>query len=233
MSQTCPFCNTESEWLSQHWQRSKDCDFPSLGEHRHEVIKGVLMGDGYLQRSSKNACLVVNMTNAEYLHYLDSILWIYSTGVRNTRTAEELAENARQTESRGNVNEGNYSDSFELRTRTHPELNRYRCWYDSGKKTWPEIELTPAVLRHLYVCDGNYDTKGSHERVRIAMSNEVKNQEKVQRMFDNVGIPIGHFDTAERKDGSRRCLAVIPKATENGFFDYIGDAVPGFSYKWP
>lgn len=233
MSELCPNCGTESEWLSQHWNRSADCDFPELGDHRHEIITGVLMGDGYLARHSKNAHVVVQMTTPEYLCWLDSEFGIFSTGVRKTNTSEEMEKRARKTNSRGNVNTGEYSDVFELSTRTHPELNRYREWYSSGEKCWPEVDITPTVMKHLYVCDGNYDNNKSHNRVRISMSNEIQNMNKVKRIFDRSGITIGHFDTSERKDGSSRCLAVIPKAEKQGFFDYIGTPLPGFEYKWP
>jgi len=112
-----------------------------MTEYQHEVVTGVLMGDGTINRQNGwNPCLTVNMTACEYLQYLDEVFGILSTGVRMHQTAEQSYNNGGKFGKNTTVE--NYSDVYRLRTRRLPELHEYASWYDTGKKVWPEsVEL--------------------------------------------------------------------------------------------
>lgn len=201
--------------LGQHWARSS-CDYPELTPYQKEVITGILMGDASVNFGTKNPLIQISVIEEEYLVYLDSIFGILSTGV---------SEENRDTSSGNTI--------YRLNTRTLPDIYEFSQWYSSGKKVWPEdIELTPTVLKHLYVCDGNLDTHGNAKRIRIGMSNERENKEKVESMFSSAGFTVDRWDERERQIGGFRCSAVFNKNQTEKMLEYMGKPIPGFSYKW-
>lgn len=196
------------------------------------------MGDGHVDRpNGGNPRLNIHMITEDYLKYIDEVFGPLSTGVRLLKTAKESAE---QINERGFsvVTESGCSDVYQMQTRRHPELSRYDDWYSSGEKVWPEdIELTPTVLKHWYVCDGhlaNTEGKG-RPYITIGMSNEVNQTEKVSEMFKRAGLPEPRYNIceSERYSKGRSCDAVFTSEESMELLKYIGwKPLPGFEYKW-
>lgn len=224
----CPSCNTEFQRLGAHWNYnpSHRVDFT---DYQHEILTGLLMGDGtiYKKGSGHKANFRVSLIVPEYLEWLDEELGVLSTGVELKATAKESCQSCKLSD---NQDESDYSDVYRLRTRNHFELQKYHTWYKTGKKVFPkDIGLTSTVLTHWYISDGNL-TNGM---VRIGMSNEIDNREKIEEMFSRVGLPVSRWDITEREDGSKRCCACFNKETSEKMFDYMDDAPAGFGYKFP
>lgn len=187
------------------------------------------MGDGTIFRKTENhnPNLRISVIQRDYLEYLDGVFGQLSTGVMLSRTAEEGAEKNRKSGFSPNAVEENYSDVYRLITRNHPELSEYHNWYSGGKKTFPDdINLTPTTLKHWFVCDGNM----SDTRIRIGLSNERNNKEKIESYFP---VPVQRWDETSRSDGSIRCAAVFSTENSKKLFSYMGEPLPGFGYKWP
>jgi len=174
------------------------------------------MGDGSVIKQYSNPRFQVSVIKKEYLEYLDTQLEGISLGVKIKRTASEQAASVGRKEN-------NFNDIYTLETVTHPELQVFRRWYDSGEKIWPEdIYLSPVVLKNWYCCDGTLVKDGEYKAPEIAAVNEIGNRQKVHNMFNKINIKI-----LDRPNGFR-----VSAEDSESFFRYIGEPLPGFSYKW-
>lgn len=231
---TCPDCGRTFKAFSQHWRQS-DCEYPSLSEKQKEILKGIVMGDGYVDCRHDNPYVKCKMITEEYLEYIDKQFGILSNGVDFVATAEEQAKQNRKSGNRPNAKTENYSDVYEWRSRSLPELGMFDSWYSSGEKVWPEdIELTPTVLKHWYVGDGHWYDNARNKMIQIGLSKEVDNRKKIESMFSRgPGIEIDNWKVTERKEGWTDCTVEFYGESSERLFDYMGEALPGFEYKWP
>jgi len=210
----CPTCGDEFESLGTHF-RYHDHREP-LTNKQHHIVVGLLMGDGtiYGRREDRNnnAFLSVTMSNEDFIDFLvEKFGWLS----RNKHSS--------------------YTDGKEyyvFQTRSHPELNQYKNWY-SPKKVWPEIQISSTILKYLYVSDGTYDTNNSHNRIMISCANEGLNSGKVERMFKESGYPVSRAYHYEREGRADDYQLWFDKNTSEVMFDDMGEAPPGFEYKWP
>lgn len=227
-------CGDHFKFIGNHWQGYPD-HRPSFTDRQLDIIRGMLMSDGYLDSPTdgRNPLLQIRMTTPEYLEYLDQEFGVLSNEYRIDMTAEENAERNRQTGFDVNAKAENYQDTYRLTTKRHPELKVFSSWYDSGKKIWPcdEIELTPTVLTHLYCGDGTLAP--DYCGISIAMSNELDRIDKVKDMFRRKGFDPSRVDVSDRERGGKRVSMYFNAETSREMFDYMDEAPPGFSYKFP
>jgi len=227
----CPECGDKYKRIGMHWNGSPS-HRPKLTQKQIEITTGVLMGDGWINKNGKNKRLMVEMISPNYLEYLDNVFGCLSTGVSLEQTAAESVKMNKKNGFRPNAKEENYSDIFIWRTRSHPKFNQFREWYESGKKVWPEdIELTPTVLKHWYVGDGCYEKDG--RRISIGISNEIENTEKISKYFTDLGLPEpSNYDIRENNYSG---YGIVYWTVEDSpkLWDYMGEPLPDFEYKWP
>jgi hypothetical protein len=230
----CPKCGEEYKNLGTHWRYSPS-HRPELTQKQLEVTTGLLMGDGSVCSGGQNFRLKVKMISQNYLKYLDKVFACLATGVSLSQTAAESAKENRDSGFSPNAKEENYSDLYHWYTRSHPKFNKFREWYSSGEKVWPEnIELTPTVLKHWYVGDGSYHNSRSKQYISIGMSNEVENIKKVSKYFTNVDLPKpSNYSVYQRDNGGKDCIAEWRVEDSYKLFDYMGEPLPDFEYKWP
>lgn len=230
----CPDCNNEYKRVGSHWSQSSSCGYPELTDHQREVATGLLMGDGYINRGDSNPRLESEMISQNYLHYIDNIFGILGTGVSLKRTAEQKARQMRESGFSPDAESENYSETYIWRTRCHPGFKQFAKWYSSGEKVWPrDIDLTPTVLRNLYVCDGSWDKENN--RIKIGMSNEIENRDKVEDIFRRKNLPTpSNWEIYEfpSKDAVR-CSGVWSIEGSKDLWSYMGEPLPDFEYKWP
>jgi len=229
MGDACPQCGTEYQIVASHWGQSS-CEYPSFTDHQREVITGLLMGDGSINRGGKNPFLECGMISPNYLKYVDGEFGIFGHDVSLKKTAEESAEDCRGRGFSPDAKEENYSDLYHWHSMRHPELQEFAEWYSTGTKVWPsDIELTPTVLKHWYCGDGHWDNSGVQNYIKIAMANEVENTEKVDQMFENVGLPSpSNYNISETN-----CVAEFTVGQSKELWKYMGEPLPDFGYKWP
>lgn len=229
MSSICEYCNTDKEYerIGKHWYYSPS-HRPNITETQHEIVTGLVMGDGCIDKRGDNANLKVSMINKRYLDYLDKLFGPLSQGVHKKSTAEQAAEHSIVED----ADPKNYNKLYEFRTTVHPELNRYNKWYQSGKKIWNLEKITPTVLKHFYVCDGCLKESNS---ITIAMSNEIDRRESFETLMEEAGLPSpSNWNIYERKVyGGKHCKAQWTKEQTMSLFEYMGEAPPGFERKWP
>jgi hypothetical protein len=229
----CPECGDEYTNLGQHW-RWNPSHRSELTQKQLEITIGSLMGDGCIISSHKSCYLKIGMISPNYLEYLNHIFGCLGNGVTLRNTAAESAKNARDSGFSPNAKEKNCSDFYVWRTKSHPKFNGFRDWYSTGEKVWPEnIELTPTVLKHWYVGDGNYSNKLGQKYIRISMANEVENTEKVSQYFVDAGLPKPSNYDIQENNYSGKCNAEWAVEGSQKLFDYMGEPLPDFEYKWP
>jgi len=194
----------------------------SITKKQKDILKGILMGDAWVgKEKGKNAKLSIESINEEFIDWLDDVLGdiVSHTGKRNT--ASELAEKNRKYGY--TVNEENYNDIYTLRTRQIPYFNKLHEWYSTGEKRFPKLYLSPTILKMWYVCDGSYvDSKYPV----IYSSNENDRKKFILSLFDETEL-----NPSFTKGGGGTIQ--FKKSESNEFFEYIGEPVPGFEYKWP
>jgi hypothetical protein len=231
----CPQCGDEYDYIGNHWSLSS-CDYPTLSEKQKDAVTGLMMGDGSLDKTSKNPRLVVQMTTPNYLRYLDDLFGPLSTHVHLSKSSEESAEISRDSGFSLNPNPKDYSDIYQWRTRSHPELFNFD-WYtgENGKKVWPEsIKLTPMVLKHWYVGDGTWNNSSYRNYISISMSNERGNEDKIDSIFERSGIPKpSNYAWTENDNGDKGCIAQFTKSDSEVLWEFMGRPLPDFEYKWP
>jgi len=234
MTDKCTQCGNTYEQVGIHWSQSS-CSYPNFSKHQREIITGLVMGDGYVDNSGNNPYLNVKMISPNYLKYIDSQFKIFGNGVRLSITAEESAKQNRDNGFSPNAKAENYSDKYRWQSMRHPELKEFREWYSTGNKIWPaNIELTPTVLKHWYCGDGCWDNTGGNNRITIAISNESENTEKINSIFKNVGLPCPkRYKKYKRDSGSVKCDAVFTVDQSKKLWEYMGEPLPDFEYKWP
>jgi len=232
--ETCTQCRNKYEVVASHWSQSS-CEYPSFTDHQRELITGLLMGDGCINTGGKNPCLQCEMISPNYLKYIDGKFGVFGKGVSLKKTAKESAKQCRDREFRPDAKEKNYSDVYYWRSMAHPELQKFADWYSTGTKVWPsDTELTPTVLKHWYCGDGTWNNNRENNYIEIAMANEIENTEKVGQMFENVGLPSpSNYNISERKDGSETCNAQFTVDQSKELWEYMGEPLPDFEYKWP
>jgi len=229
MTKICPECGEEFHKIGYHWSMG-DCSYPSFSDYQKEVLTGLLMGDGCVNRSGNNPCVECNMISPDYLSYIDECFGVLGCGVSKGSTAQERAERDRSSGFNLNAKAENYSDIYRWNSVRHPEIKFFADWYLSGEKVWPsDIELTPPTLRHFYCGDGTWQNGSSHNRITIGMSNEVENTEKVSKIFRRSGLP----EPSNYNIGEKKCEAQFTVSQTQELFEYMEHSLPDFDYKFP
>lgn len=226
--ETCPTCGEDFKQIGGHWRYSPD-HRPELTGRQHNIIRGLMMGDGSVRRreGGRYPRMDVRCIVPQYLEHLSNEFGILGCEPRLHRTAAEAASNNRESGFSPNAEAENYSDIHLWRMRAHPEMGQYSDWYETDKKVWPEdLELTPETLTHWFAGDGS--NCEDYTSIVLAMENERGNQRKVERYFERAGLPApdrwnlnGAFYAAWNKDASIE------------LFDYMESPPPGYEYKWP
>lgn len=235
MGNVCNQCGDEFKVIGSHWSSTSDCTHPSFDDRQREIIVGLMMGDGSIQTNDYgNPLLQANMVSENYLKFIDDEFGIFGNGVSLKHTAEESAKVARDSGFSPNADEKNYSDMYYWSSMRHPELYEFYSWYSSGEKVWPEnINLTPTTLKHWYCGDGSLSTHGSHKNIRISMTNELDNKDKIDSMFKRSSIPKpSNYIRNERDDGRVDYSITFTKEQSDKLLEYMGEPLPDFEYKW-
>jgi hypothetical protein len=220
----CPDCGKDREQLGTHWAQSKSCEYPELTSEQFEIITGLLLGDGSINRGSGNPYVQCGMVNEDYLKYLDEKFPIMGTGVRMVESAEKSASKSTPLTPE-NDNPEKYNDVYQWITRSNPNLSSFSKWYKTGKKVWPEnITLTPTILKHWYVGDGSLNKANGSPSIIIYTSKEINNKSKVEEYFVKANIP--------KPDNWSNSSMYWNKKHSIELLQYMGQPLPGFRYKW-
>jgi len=190
------------------------------------MVLGLLMGDGSIpvQSDGSNGVFHVPMVNRQFLEWYDHQMGLFTTGVSLKKTAEELAENNRESGFSPNAKAENYHDMYTVWSRSHPYFSRLRSWYASGTKRIPEnFELTSKIAKFWYISDGYLDVDQNRTpRAAIRTRTESDRFKFLLDLFREHG-----FDPNFRRGTVRFSRDETPR-----FLNWMGNPPPGFEYKW-
>lgn len=222
----CPTCGSWYGQIGNHWgHHQSDCEYPPISYEKWEMLKGLLMGDGCLDnRHCVNKSVRVVNTNLTFIEYLrNNFDWVAFDFVKSY-TSKEKAKQHRDSGFRTDAKMENRFDQYELRTRSHPKINKFEQWWETGELKFPQLEFTPELLRMWYVSDGCMKWK-YNSSIDFISSNESTTPQNIINSFNNIGLECNNGNNTENFR--------LPTAQTEDFFDYIGhDPVPGFEYKW-
>lgn len=226
----CQECGETYKAIGQHWS-GKQCSHPQISNYQDDIIKGLMLGDGSLYRTTKNASMYVSSTNRDFLEWIDSEMGVMCTGNYNVVTEEDHLEYA---EDHGSIQPNSqYKDVWTIKLRAHPYFNQYREWYGekNGRQVVmdvPEIEISPVMARVWYCSDGHmdFDEYGSGH-VIFTSENFGQHNERLMGSFTGRGFG-GHIENHNVMDGR----IVFNRSGTQKFLDWIGEPIDGFEYKW-
>jgi hypothetical protein len=95
-----------------------------------------------------------------------------------------------------------------------------REWYSSGEKRFPDdLELDPIAVKYWYAGDGRLATHNVNPFSRIATRNEADRSEWLIEL-----LPVDATFSSNYIN--------IPTDQTPEFLNWLGEAVPGYEYKW-
>jgi len=222
----CPNCNEWYVCLAQHWSMGS-CPHPPISDYKMELLKGMMMGDGSFDSTRKNPRFGIDMTNNTFLHSFSEELGWLASDVGTARTAVEQAKVGRKGLNSDMESEDTH-DLYYIRTRTHPEFERFDTWYDTEGISFPDgLTVSPSALLMWYISDGGlvHDSRseGRNSYIQFSSQNESERPNAIVGALEDHGFTVGH-------SGDKFLLST--EDTED-FFDLIGhEPVLGFEYKW-
>jgi len=217
----CDSCGEEKKYMYQHWKNGS-CSANNI--QNPDAYIGMLMGDGSCIYKSGNPVFTVSSVRKEFIDFLVDNFDMF-TSTYSYHPSERGRSN-------GFANSDNSNRLYVATTRAHPFFDKLGDWfYSSGKKRFPEdIKISPDVLRYWYVGDGMLKW---HKR-KIAYPTLTTRSESDRLdwiesiIVDATGARSSHSYDARNNNGSSK----ISITDQESFFDYVGDPLPGFEYKW-
>lgn len=227
MKNICNSCEEQYKRLAQHWALS-DCEPQKFTDEQKEILTGLVMGDATVANRGKNPYIQVIMTNKKYLEQLSKKFKHLSSDVNLSQTASESANSDLKTGFNEKASAKNYKDVYSWRTITHEQNKVFSEWYsDEGKQFPHDIELSSTTLKHWYVCDGGL-VGHKKDTIGISVVNESNSKSKIDDLFRRKDLPTpSHYNESEN-----RCKAVWTKQDSKKLFNYMGEPVTGFAYKF-
>lgn len=209
-AKTCPSCGNEYKSLGQHLSASNGCEYPEPTERQDSIIKGMMLGDGWINHhhDTGNPFFAVAMTNREFLKWLDAEMQPFTTGVKDA-TGSDWSK----------------KDYYKIRSMRSPVFEQYLNWYPGGEYERQPITADPIMMKMWYVSDGTLNNRDGRDPYIIISTHQSGDRELY---FDTFFEPVGTFPSRD----SGKQIGFTAEATEE-LLEYMGEAPPGFEYKWP
>lgn len=215
----CHECGEYYKGVGTHWEKGS-CPYPIITDHQREIITGLMMGDGYMSHS----LFTIHMTNKTFVEWVKEKLGYVVNGGLTRRDADEH-ENGR-----GGFENSDARDTYIIRTHSTPQINEFNSWYNNSSKKYPdELELTPMILKMWYVSDGSIMNQ-HQEYPSIRIAKKLGNKRDEQQLIDLFSRMGWEFERDIQDVGSTYFRFTISDSCE--MWDYMGEAPPGFEYKW-
>lgn len=228
-TEQCPTCGGDYEQPGTHWALS-ECPYPSLTDAQHEVVTGLVMGDGYIKRRpDAHPALRVTSIQRDFLKHLMDLFGPIGSTIRLRMTAEESRDHIAKSFGRPK-SDGKYHDLYRAVFRANPAFDQYASWYDSGSIQFPDdLNFTEQTLRYYYVCDGTIENHDRPPRIRITTVKQASKVDWLCELCSEIGYEATPVTESRwGRDTANVCLTT--DATRK-FLDNT-DPVPGFGYKW-
>ena len=190
---------------------SETCSEVEMSGRQKEIVTGLLLGDASITVSKgRKPQFSIEVVEEQFIEWVDSELGIFSTG----NIIERKFDNKKNT--------------YKVSSRRLNQLDEYRDWYSSGSKRFPkDLTLNPLILKLWYCTDGGKsvdDRWTKKEYARIASKNECDRKEFILSLFEELPFDANWNDKYRFTFGRKESYE---------FWEYIGEPLPGYEYKWP
>ena len=217
MGKKCRSCGEFFDEVAIHWAIGS-CMEPELSSYQKELIEGMLLGSGWLSHNDGKPHLRVKMSNKTFIEWLVKELGYICTGTVSVDDEEREIMGGRT----------NLKKSYAIRTHTLESLRRYNNWLDDiwtrGRRS---LEITPLKLKLWYVSNGSIiRQRGCHAEI---FESAVESENQLENVFDSIGIGFTMDTNRSTKSDHLR----FSRSQSQKLWDYMGDSLPGFEYKWP
>jgi hypothetical protein len=205
MSKKCNTCGRCFERIGGHYRYNRSHE-PNITDRQHDILTGLLMGDGWVHRHTKTPSLKVSVTERDFIEHIYDELEPLSMSVNK------------------------YDGMWCMSTTTHSKLQQYSDWYgNDGQKRFPEnLCLNKVILKYWYCCDGSLVNNKSYKHINIGMSNERERAGALCSMFKDVGLP----EPRVNKWSGGNAQLVWKKDESEQLLRYMGSPIEGYEYKW-
>jgi hypothetical protein len=227
----CPSCGRRFTYLSGHWDKNADCDFPELTAEQQGILNGLLLGGAYLNRTeaTKRPHLLFDSTDHALVDWVADQLGILVSSVGERASKDEAAE--RIGEAFGlEPDIENTQTVYRLQTRSHPFFDEAATW--AGRRAEAPTEFTPpdslstppSLYKTLYLHRGSRVEYPQEKMSAVLRLNRIPTDE------DALVTLFEPFDARVARRTSDDPVLVIEDAQE--FFEYIGDPIDGHESLW-
>lgn len=182
--------------------------FPLSNELRQR-INGELLGDGCLIKRNYYSCFVFTNKNKEYITFLSNLL-------------KDIPYNVKEIE----YYHKNWKSWYVInRLKTHCSIEFTELesiWYKNRKKIVPDIDISPNLVLHWYMGDGNLSKRGF-----AIFCTDCFNRKEVEflsmKLNKEIGIKSSYMDGR----------IFVPKTSVSLMLEYIGNSpFNSMAYKW-
>lgn len=164
--ETCPHCLHDFMHIETHWETSSTCTPPMLSWRQHELVKGILLGDGRLESAKSGYRLTVTHSSRRLLESIDDTFGILGMGV------EEI------------------ENGFRWDSRASADFGRFVDWMDTDDTVHVPGDLhhTSEMLRVAYALSGTFKEGKPHFSVEPTVDSD-KFVEQFFTEFDPICTP--------------------------------------------
>jgi hypothetical protein len=182
------------------------------------------MGDATVEDRGSAGRLTIEVTNKEFLDWVDRELGILSLGVKSYQSSADQTERVDVVGNQKVKEHHNFNRTYELKSRSHPFFKELYSWYGEDGKRFPEnLELTPLKAKMWYCCDGSLVRSDSQRpHARFYTKNEDDRLDTLTSYFRDKGLDAREYVGAVgfTADGTEELL------------DWMGNPPSGMQYKW-
>lgn len=163
--------------FSGKWNQPNPPHDPIPILHRDEVVAGLLLGDAFISKHTKNKGnsrigIGQSPTHIEFLYHIQKYFW--DLGLESTiSTTTDYNKTIKK-----------FYDNCKLQTRKNPTITEMRyIWYPDGKKIVPkDLIMTPKILAYWFQCDGSSHWQNNGMSVDVQISTASFTEEDVRML---------------------------------------------------
>lgn len=239
---TCPGCGDEYKRLAIHWKGP--CSPPVLQSARLNLITGFLLGGGRVAGNGVNKHFqLVTQWQPFAFWVFDQLGWLGSTVVRKNPPRSDDNDTRPPAQ------------HYEVRTHAHPDLNRFRAWYQSpyddeaeqsrdetgngheagnsednyrnipASEDLPAGRLTQRAGRAWHAVAGGISWANSE----YATTRQARFSAQAETRAEDIMKLLEGVGLAPVRAGR---IVQLPPKQVTAWLDWIGEPVPDVEYKW-
>lgn len=201
-----------------------------MSKFQIEVLEGLLLGDGCVQRKFVTPKLRLTNINLPFVEHIQKLYADFKPRIFKTKGGFGYFQDRKVFR----------QDSYRLQSLSDRSLNQFRDnWYKGDKKIVPkDLVFTPVNVRYWFYGDGcsNYRSykDNPHAYVSVSFATCSFTLEECNSLCDQF-IALGMYFHTSRAAG-RTDQWVVEAQSQDAvlkFYKYIGECnVPCFQYKW-